>query len=332
MLKNWTVTFKSLKHKEKGYLTYVKYLNDEKHRNHIGDGHEIVDFGIDYKKVLASNLRILNEANLEKIVENKGGRPSSSLGVSVVINFPYKIEEKEKLKQYTNELIKNYYITICKMNNLQYNKQSYLKYKSLVYANVHLKDTGSKTQINLTLPHYIPNKHIVKPANDGLFTSVEEKYIIKNKKINITEKKYSYLLKNLNNNLALKFLNLDLNKYDVEKANRPKKRQKIGVYKVSKEIEEKQEELKSLDEQIDYKKREKEILNEDIKELEVEENKLREAYEKFTELEFKTKTLETYMSRIEKAKQVNDVEKMKDNIQKASEQVRKIKKYNGIEL
>ena len=314
-LKNWTVTFKSIKKDKGGYLNYAKYLSNNEHRNHTSSDHRIIDFNINYRKVYVQNQRLLDRFNYKKILENKGGRPSKSFGVSVVLSFPFKIEDSELLKDYTNKLLIEYYKDLCKTEDIKYNKNSFEEYKKLLFYNIHLKDTGSKTQINLMLPHYLPyiekrteiEKRILK---DEIKTILELKY----KKIDMSKKKYSYLLKQINNDLARKYLKRDFRSYEVANELNKKKREKLNSYK-TKDLNDREKSIGKLETGLRIK-------FEDL------ENKIKI----FEENQIDDKTLKTYISRVNKKLENNDMEGVKKDLVKIENRIGKVETFNNIDF
>lgn len=321
-LKNWTTTFETIKLSKGGFSSYSKYLKNEQHRNHDNDNHRVVDFGINPNKVYVENQKIIDKFNYDKILKNQGGRPSKSMGVSVVLSYPFKIEDDELLKKFYDKIILQFYKDICKMKKLKFDKNSFIKYKSLIFANAHTKDSGSMTQINLTLPHYIP--HIVqkKKIEKGLISDKEvlvDKMEIK--KVNMTERKYSFLMKELNNQITLDIFHKDFRTWEVQSREVQKKRQKLNVYK-SKNINDKEKEIQKrenilemdeakLSKQFDFIKSRAFRLQQNMKTFEaqkIEDNTLKKYIERLN------KKLRENMSNDEITKAMDVIEKRIDKV------------------
>lgn len=326
-LKNWTTTFKSLNKTKGGFLGYTKYLQNENHRNHKDKNHKILDLGFDAKKVYINNLKLLDNANYEKVLEGKGGRPSTNMGVSVVISLPFDVND-DLLRKYTKELIKAYYIDLCKINKVKYNKESFLRYKSLVFANVHKKNIGSKTQINLTLPHYLPNLVTKTIEKKGLLSKkIEETQEIDIKKIDMSQKKYSFLMKNLNNQLTLKMLGKDFREYEVEKAI-SKKRKKINDYK--------SDDLNLREKNIEKKENILELKENDFeKKLDHFKSRvfrLQRNQQIFKEKQINDQTIKKYIERANRYLKENNMDKFGKTLTLIENRESKVLEYHNIEL
>ena len=330
MIKNWTTTFKTIKNGVDGVKNYIKYLQNENHRNHKGKDHNIIEFGINKNKVIVENQKILDQFNYKKLLENKGGRPAKSFGVSVVISLPFNIATNQ-LQKYKDELIKKYYIDMCKMENLEYNEKSFKKYKSLIFVNTHTKETGSKTQLNLTIPHYLPFKEITKQKR--WFSDEESKTDVK--KLDMTQRRYSYLLKEVNNNIVRSVLKKDNRTYEPERK-KVGKRKSIVDSKISEkeqQLLDKQKELEHKEMLVKAKELEKKELennmsnNRDFLILQIEEFKKKQ--QQFEDEKIDDKTLKKYMLRIENYIKENNIEKVKETFKKIEVREKKVKNYNN---
>jgi len=346
MLKNWTSVFKSISKKKGGLLNYLTYLTNNNHKNHKDSEHKIIDFGKKINQVYVNNLKVIDEMNYKKILEGKGGRPSNSFGVSVVLSLPYKIEEKEKLKVFAVKFLNQYYKDLCRIHNIEYSEKGFKKWNSLVFFNVHLKNDGSKTQFNFTFPHYLfkSEKKIIKN-----FISKEEREIIKPVKIDMSKKKCSYLFKTLSNLHIKHVFGLDNEKYIKESSEKIKHRQSQNFYKLSKaekeinvkikELEKKKEILTSTNKKLKLNKFQFEVENKKIENEIKEKQKILEKL-KITMKEIndrisahkwleEDKTLQTYKKRLENAIQEQNKEKMEKLHKQIDKRIEKINTLNS---
>lgn len=326
-LKNWTTTFKSLNKTKGGFLGYTKYLQNENHRNHKDKNHKILDLGFDAKKVYINNLKLLDNANYEKVLEGKGGRPSTNMGVSVVISLPFDVND-DLLRKYTNELIKAYYIDLCKLEKINYNKNTFKEYKKLVFANVHQKNKGSKTQINLTLPHYLPNFVVKKIEKKGLLgKKIEEVQQINFKKIDMSKKKYSFLMKTLNNQLTLKILGKDFREYEVEQKF-SKKRKKINEHK-TKDLNLREKNIEEKENILELKENDFEKKFEHFKSRVF---RLQRNQQIFEENQLNDETIKKYIERANRYLKEKNMDKFGKTLTLIENRENKVSEYHNIEL
>jgi hypothetical protein len=324
-MKNWVSIFKSIKTNQ--YKNYITYLQNDNHKNHnVDDNHNIINFIKNSKKVEIENLKILDEQNYKKILNGKGGRPSSSFGVSVVLSIPFGLDE-ENYKTFLNELLKKYYIDICKINKIQANQESYQKWKSLVFYNIHTKDIGSKTQFNFVFPHYIFNKKVLQEKK---FLE-DEKFELETIKIDMSKKKYSHLFKILSTKLIRKNFELDVEDYEKIEQKTMKKRQSTKYYKSNKKVQELEERVEFLE-----NKKQKQIsINEDLtlerqliyKSINEIKSKLEKYIEEIKQGNVVDKTLDKYIERLEKSIENEEIEKMKKQEKLVEKRIKKVKSY-----
>ena len=342
MLKNWTTTFNKIDTKQGGLLNYLNYLKNDNHNNHSSDNHKIINYSSrDIKQIYINNLKILEEENHKKILNGKGGRTSKSMGVSVVLSLPEKVDTKQGGK-FINDFLKNYYQDILKTEKIKYTEDSFNKWKSLVFFNIHTKDSGSKTQFNFTFPHYIYKQQIEK----GL---LKDKTNLQRLKIDMSKRKYSYLFKTLSNKYVKKYFKLDNERYLTERHYKViKKKQSQNYYKqnkIVKKLKEQEQEIKREIEKL--KKTQKNFTNENLQlknkviELERKERNLNykqkvfsEQYQDFlTEVEefnkeqVEDKTLKKYLERIDRYILENDTKKIEETREKIENRVNKVRKH-----
>ena len=321
-MKNWTVIFKTINKKRGGYLNYLRYLTNEKHSNHKAETHKIINGSKSIEDYFIANKRIMDEAHYKQIKNGKGGRPPMSFGCSVTINLPIYINDEKKLNKWKDKLLKQFYKDICKINDdVDYNNISYTKWKKLVFANFHIdKEAGSKTQLNLVIPHYLPflkNKEITSK----FWSKDEIKYTYDTKKIDISQKKYSYIMKKINNDITKKVLGLDILKYEFKNENLGKRKPKREYQNNKKEQELKQKEEKLKQREEDINKNEQEL----IKTKKVLEREI----ENFNNKVLDDETIKTYISRIEKQiKEKKSIIEIEKNMTKLKNRAKKVENYN----
>ena len=202
-LKNWITIFKSVKNGKKGLLTYLNYLNNDNHQNHLKSGHEIINFGKDWKQIFSNIVSKVEQRDTQNLLSGKGGRRASKYGQSITLNIPYQIEE-QYLEKIANKIILQFYKQIHKKEKLFKNNDSWKQFKNdLLFYNVHKQPEGSKTQFNFILSEYVGNK-----------------------KLDLSKKKYSYLFKTVSNEV-LKEFGIDNNNYTIKKQHKENSNTKI---------------------------------------------------------------------------------------------------------
>jgi len=321
MLKNWTITFKGIKKSKGGFSAYLKYLGNNNHKNHIKENHKIINFKEhEANKVMVENQRILDQMNYKKILNGKGGRPSTSYGISAVISFPFKVSSEEKLKKFKDELIKEYYKDLCRMNKVSANMESFKRYKKLIFCNIHIKDKGSQTQINLILPHYLP--HTKKELEKHLWKDKEihKQHILK---IDMSQKKYSFLLKTVNNQVTKSILGIDNLEYIPIETKKGKRKKLNEIYK------QQNEDLKAQNEQLEENIK---IMKEQIQQFDKRVNHINRQIQIFEQAKIDDKTIKKYRNRFENALRNGDLDKTKENLERMENRSKKVINYNSKKL
>ena len=318
MIKNWTTTFKSVKRNK--YKNYIAYLQNDNHSNHK-ENHKIVDFELDTNRILVNNLKLLENQMYKNLLKNKGGRPLTSMGVSVVLSLPERFENKKKLQIFINNFLKSYYIDICKMEKLNSTSKGFQNWKKNIFYNVHLKDSGSKTQFNFTFPNFIASE-ILDQEKGFLKDKITH---IEQKKIDMTQKKFSYLFKNIANKQVLKKFGLDVRTYEKKSEKTMKYKQSQNYYKTNKKVQE-----------LENKKN---ILQNEVIKLEEQKSKAIQYITKsnvkmknFEKNMIKDKTLRTYLNRLEKALNEGDTVKINKGVEKLKNRNCKVNQFNVDDL
>jgi len=202
-LKNWITIFKSIKNGKKGLLTYLNYLTNNNHQNHLKSGHKIINFKNDWKKIYSNICSQIEKRDTVNLLNGKGGRRASKYGQSITLNIPYEINTKD-LEPIINKILFRFYKQIHKKEKLFKNNDSWKQFKNnFIFYNVHKQPQGSKTQFNFVLSE-----------------------IIEDKKLDLSKKKYSYLFKTVSNEV-LKEFGIDNNNYNIKKQYKQHKNTKI---------------------------------------------------------------------------------------------------------
>lgn len=280
-LKNWFVSFESVKGGKVGLVDYLSYLNNNNHINHkIGnknDFHKIVKVMNNQNEFFLNLTNYIDsDYNLKKLNGEKVRQPRK-YGQSVVISLPFQREEEE-LKLLSKEIFKEFYINSCKLKGLKPTNEGYKDFKNQSYINLHLTNKGgSKSQINIILPEHL----------NGV-------------KVKFSELKYSHTMKIITELQVEKVLKVSQNDYILkEKEETTPKNFTTQQYKLNKEIEKYQE----LNEELQFMKNQ---LSKDIHLTELE----KEMYED------KVKNVNGYGDRlkrdIERFEKETDIRKKED--------------------
>ncbi len=249
MIKNFVVKVKQIQHQDKGLRNFLGYLEDEK---------EHPEGIIKIKKFDKDNFfkqTILNivEYNLNK----KGGRKSTNYADSFIFTIPpaYEKRGKEKLKEILNNLVEDIYKQFNSQLEQEITKEDFLKQ---IYINIHIDK--KHTHFNVVFPR------IIRIGNK----------LISNRITN--RKKFLHQIKNRWTYNLTK--NLDVSIEDYKPSTKFKKGYKNKYFKdlinqnneVLEKIEEKEKEIKKLDELLKMKRNE---IKTELEKL-LKENKRRE--------------------------------------------------------
>ncbi|MDK9693361.1 MAG: hypothetical protein OEL19_03810 [Sulfurimonas sp.] len=226
-LKNWFIGFKTIKGGAAGLINIADYIYNDKHKNHVKNGHEIVAFEPDRsKKILQNILHIQQSKENETLLKRKGGRPAS-FGKSLLVSFPPEIKlSDEAYRTLKDKLVDKFIKFISDNNNLNYTPEqiAYTK-RSFIISSVH-KQKNSNDHLNII----IPNVFLDLNKNKSL------------KRVDLGKKMYSHFLKTITNSLLL---NMGHNYLDYQiKRQRNNKNHKN---KLSYTIEQLQEVFKEMD-------------------------------------------------------------------------------------
>jgi hypothetical protein len=226
-LKNWFIGFKTIKGGTAGLINIADYIYNNKHKNHIKHGHEIVTFEAgNSEKILQNILHIQQSKENETLLKRKGGRPAS-FGKSLLVSFPSEIKlSDEAYKALKDKLVDKFIKFISDNNNLNYTAEqiAYTK-RSFIISSVH-KQKNSNDHLNII----IPNVFLDLNKNKSL------------KRVDLGKKMYSHFLKTITNSLLL---NMGHNYLDYQiKRQRNNKNHKN---KLSYTIEQLQEVFKEMD-------------------------------------------------------------------------------------
>ena len=187
-LKNWFIGFKTIKGGAAGLINIADYIYNDKHKNHIKHGHEIVAFELDRsEKILQNILHIQQSKENETLLKRKGGRPAS-YGKSLLVSFPPEIKlSDEAYRLLKDKLVDKFIKFISDNNNLNYTTEqiAYTK-RSFILSSVH-KQKNNNDHLNII----IPNVFLDLNKNKSL------------KRVDLGKKMYSHFLKTITNSLLL---------------------------------------------------------------------------------------------------------------------------------
>lgn len=187
-LKNWFIGFKTIKGGAAGLINIADYIYNDKHKNHIKHGHEIVAFEAgNSEKILQNILHIQQSKENETLLKRKGGRPAS-FGKSLLVSFPPEIKlSDESYRLLKDKLVDKFIKFISDNNNLNYTAEqiAYTK-RSFIISSVH-KQKNNNDHLNII----IPNVFLDLNKNKSL------------KRVDLGKKMYSHFLKTITNSLLL---------------------------------------------------------------------------------------------------------------------------------
>ena len=213
-LKNWITIGKTITAGKNGLLTYLRYLTNNKHKNHDKENHTIRNFQ-NMEKIFLNMCVPLEEAHTKQLLKGAGGKPPSKYGHSFTINFPFHFKDDNEEKSAIQAILLKFFTDLNSANNLNMSREEIIEHiQNNNFYNIHKQNEGSKTQFNLVLTEYI-----------------------KDLKLDLSKKKFSYLLKNIGIEVA-RNKGYEINNYVIETTNPPaKKRTPISHYKVDKQKE-----------------------------------------------------------------------------------------------
>ncbi len=224
-LKNWITIGKTIKNGKQGLLTYLRYLTNNQHKNHLKDSHQIRSFK-NYQDIFLNMCVPLEQAHTKQLLKGVGGKPPSKYGHSFTINFPFHFKDKKQEKSAIQSILLKFFTNISNSNDLGMSRDQIIEHiQSNNFYNIHRQDEGSMTQFNFVLSEYI-----------------------KDIKIDLSKKKFSYLLKNIGIEVA-RAKGYDINKYAIKTDKPPtKKRTPTNHYKIALQ----KERLNDYKNKIDY--------------------------------------------------------------------------------
>ena len=191
-LKNWFVSFDTIKNGINGLINSVDYIFDDNHHNHKKDGHEIVAYeGIKNSHIILKNiLKAQQQKDIEVKLARKGGRPSS-MGKNLLVSFPPEIKLTDsEYKQIRDKLIYELVNFISINNDLKYtDKQIQYIQKNFILSSLHRQDKSRNDHLNFV----VGNVFLDLNNNRQL------------KRIDLGKKMYSQFLKNITNKILLTY-------------------------------------------------------------------------------------------------------------------------------
>ena len=287
-LKNWFVRFETIKGGASGVVNLSDYINDNKHNNHLKNGHEIISLDKHRETILRNHLSIQQRMDNLKMIRGTAGR-KSSFGKSLVISFPQDIKLSDKQYKEINDIYISKIIEfISKENDLKYTKEQIKKYSNtFIQATLH-KQAQSNDHINILLP----NVFIKYNENNQL------------KRVDLGKKKYSHFAKNLINKIMLDNYKIDYLTYQV-KTQRTSKNRKNKIHHTQDKATE--------------------ALNQSSKELEKLQDLFQEMDFLKSVSEKLSKNINIYIGRMKTATEEANQEKFEKNLNLANKSYTKLK-------
>jgi len=246
-LKNWFVRFETIKNGDGGVVNMSDYINNNKHPNHLKEGHEIVSFNKDRELVLRNHLTIQQRADNLKMIRGKAGR-KSSFGKSLVLSLPKEIElSNEEWKIINDKYIFELVRFISKENDLNYTNEQIKKYSNNFLQSVLHKQKNDNDHLHLL----IPNVFIDYNKNNQL------------KRIDLGKMKYTHFSKNLMNKIILDNFNISHLDYLVKEV-RSNRNRKNKIHHKQEQLNKDIEKLQSMFLELDFLKSVSEKLSKNI--------------------------------------------------------------------
>lgn len=147
MIKNWVVTTKQIKKKEKGFINHINYLVDKNKPSH---------FHTEFIILNDKARNILNEFDARKTYRKENslrGGGVSNYATSFVLNIPKSLDPQPTADDW-KVIAKHAIKAIAEANNLDYKKVL-----SLSHCVVHDESKGSKnSHLNLTVSNVFDNE------------------------------------------------------------------------------------------------------------------------------------------------------------------------------
>ncbi|MDA7817055.1 hypothetical protein N9A28_02575 [Sulfurimonas sp.] len=234
-LKNWFVSFDTIKGGATGLINSVDYIFDDNHDNHKKDGHEIVAYdGIkNSHKVLKNILQIQQSKDIEVKLARKGGR-TASYGKNLLVSFPPEIKLTDsEYKQISNKLIYELINFISVNNDLKYTDEQ-IKYiqRNFILSSLHRQDKTRNDHLNFVI------------GNVFLDLNNDKKL----KRVDLGKKMYSQFLKNMTNKVLLNYGQnyLDYQIKSQRKARNRKNKLPHTINKLNEVIDDSLQEMKQL--------------------------------------------------------------------------------------
>ncbi|WP_455756777.1 hypothetical protein [Sulfurimonas sp.] len=191
-LKNWFVSFDTIKSGATGLINSVDYIFDNEHQNHIKEGHQIIAYQSvsNSHKVLKNILQAQQSKDIEIKLARKGGR-TASYGKNLLVSFPSEIKLTDnEYKQIAEKLIYELIKFISIKNDLQYADEQ-IKYiqRSFILSSLHKQDNTRNDHINIVM--------------GNVFLDLNNNRQLK--RIDLGKKMYSQFLKNITNKVLLDY-------------------------------------------------------------------------------------------------------------------------------
>ena len=191
-LRNWFVSFDTIKGGATGLINSVDYIFDNNHDNHKKEGHEIVAYeGIKNSHTILKNILLQQQKkDVEVKLARKGGR-TASFGKNLLVSFPSEIKLTDsEYKQISNKLIYELINFISINNDLKYTDEQ-IKYiqRNFILSSLHRQDKKRNDHLNFVMGNVFLDLN-----NDR-----------KLKRIDLGKKMYSQFLKNTTNRVLLEY-------------------------------------------------------------------------------------------------------------------------------
>ncbi|MCX6075433.1 MAG: hypothetical protein NTW78_00940 [Campylobacterales bacterium] len=149
----------------------------------------------------------LEVAHTKQLLKGVGGKPPNKYGHSFTINFPFSFKDDKKEKSAIQSILLKFFTNLIDANNLDMKREDIINHiQDNNFYNIHKQEQGSMMQFNFVLSEYI-----------------------KDVKLDLSKKKYSFLLKNIAIEVA-RAKGYDINEY-VIKTNKPTAKKKIPINK-----------------------------------------------------------------------------------------------------
>ena len=288
-LKNWFVSFDTIKGGATGLINSVDYIFDDNHDNHKKDGHEIISYeSIKNSHTILKNILLQQQKkDVEVKLARKGGR-TASYGKNLLVSFPPEIKLTDsEYKQISNKLIYELINFISINNDLKYTDEQ-IKYiqRNFILSSLHRQDKNRNDHLNFVMGNVFLDLN-----NDR-----------KLKRIYLGKKMYSQFLKNTTNRVLLEYGQNYLD-YQIKSQRKARNRKNKLPHTINK-----------LHKIIDSSLQDVQQLQQLFKDMEF----LKEVSEKLK------KRIDIYLNRMATALKENDIDKFKKNEELVSKSYNKL--------